>query len=35
MILKEDIESLREAVPTCVIENAMILKHFIEAFKDV
>ena len=35
MILKEDVEGLREAVPTCVIENAMILKHFIEAFKDV
>ena len=35
MILKGDDAELREAVPTCVAENAMILKHFIEAFQDV
>ena len=35
MILKGDDAELREAVPTCVAENAIILKHFIEAFQDV
>ena len=35
MILKGDEEALAEAVPSCVAENAMILKHFIEAFQDV
>ena len=30
-----DEEALVEAVPTCVVENAMILKHFIETFQDV
>jgi hypothetical protein len=28
-------DELRNAVPTCVFENATILKHFIEAFKEV
>jgi hypothetical protein len=35
MILREDVDALRDAVPTCVLENATILKHFIEAFKEV
>ena len=35
MILREDVNALRDAVPTCVLENATILKHFIEAFRDV
>lgn len=35
MILRGDEEALAEAVPTCVAENAVILKHFIEAFQDV
>lgn len=35
MILKEDIEALRASVPNCVVDNAVILKHFIEAFQDV
>ena len=35
MILREDMEALTASVPTCVVENAVILKHFIEAFKDI
>jgi hypothetical protein len=35
MILKGDEEELAKSVPTCVAENAVILKHFIEAFQDV
>ena len=35
MILREDVENLQNAVPTCVLENVVILKHFIEAFKEV
>ena len=35
MILREDVDALRDAVLACVLENATILKHFIEAFKEV
>ena len=35
MIVRNDIDSLKDTVPTCVLENVTILRHFIEAFKDV
>ena len=35
MIVNGDEEELKDAVPTCVLENVTLLKHFIEAFKDI
>lgn len=35
MIMRNDIDELREAVPDCVLENVTLIRHFIEAFKDV
>lgn len=35
MIVRNEIDELREAVPNCVLENVTLIKHFIEAFKDV
>ena len=35
VIIARDVDALRDAVPICVLENATILKHFIEAFKEV
>ena len=35
MIVRNDIDGLRESVPNSVLENVTLIKHFIEAFKDV
>ena len=35
MIARNDIDELRDAVPDCVLENVTLIRHFIEAFKDV
>jgi len=35
MIVRGDIDGLRESVPNSVLENVTILRHFIEAFKEV
>jgi len=32
MIRTNDVEGMKEAVPTVVMENALFLKHFIDAF---
>ena len=35
MIFNDNTEALANAVPACVAENAVILKHFIKAFQDL
>jgi len=35
MIVHNDIDGLKDTVPTCVLDNVTLLRHFIEAFKDV
>ena len=35
MIMRNDIDELKDAVPECVLENVTLIRHFIEAFKDV
>ena len=35
MIMRNDIDGLKDAVPDCVLENVTLIRHFIEAFKDV
>lgn len=35
MILKGGEETLTASVPTCVADNAVILKHFIKTFQEV
>ena len=35
MIARNDIDGLKESVPNSVLENVTLIKHFIEAFKDV
>ncbi len=35
MIVRNDISGLRESVPNCVLNNITLIRHFIEAFKDI
>lgn len=35
MITKNDMDTLKEAVPNNVLENVTLIRHFIEAFKDI
>lgn len=35
MIVRNDVEQLKDLVPTCVLENIVLLRHFIMAFNNV